>query len=75
MTKDKKDIIKKSQEAKDNVYNLFTEMMIKRLDEMEKSNWKKPWMPVKVQYPRNANGREYNARNAFFLMLVCEDKG
>lgn len=75
MQKDNKNFIEKRQEAKENVYNLFTDMMIKRLDEMEKSDWKKPWMPASVQYPRNITGREYNARNALLLMLVCEDKG
>ena len=50
-------------------------MMIKRLNEMQKSDWKKPWLPVSVQYPKNMSGREYNSRNAFMLMFVSEDKG
>lgn len=74
MAKNYKEINEKRQEAKNNVYELFAETMIKRLEEMQKSNWKKPWVPAKVQYPRNISGREYNARNALLLMYLTEDK-
>lgn len=74
MAKNYNEIKEKRQEAINNVYRLFADAMIKRLEEMEKSNWKKPWVPVDIQYPRNISGREYNTRNALLLMYLTEKK-
>ena len=74
MAKNYNEIKEKRQEAINNVYRLFADAMIKRLEEMEKSNWKKPWVPADIQYPRNISGREYNTRNALLLMYLTEKK-
>ena len=46
-------------------------MMIKRMEDMKESNWKKGWMDGRgdAGFPRNAlTGRQYNGINPFMLM-------
>ena len=57
--------------------DLFTEMMIAKIESLSKKDgWKKPWFTEgTLQWPKNLNGREYNGMNAFLLLLHCEKEG
>ena len=53
------------------VIQQFADMMIKRMEDMKESNWKKGWMDGRgdAGFPRNAlTGRQYNGINPFMLM-------
>lgn len=55
----------------DAVIQQFADMMIKRMEDMKESNWKKGWMDGRgdAGFPRNAlTGRQYNGINPFMLM-------
>ena len=65
------------QTAEDKTMNLFTEMMIKKIESLtDKDGWKKPWFTEgALTWPKNLNGRSYNGMNAMFLMMQCEKMG
>ena len=55
----------------DAVIQQFADMMIKRMEDMKESNWKKGWLDGRgdAGFPRNAlTGRQYNGINPFMLM-------
>lgn len=61
--------------SEDKALNLFSEMMIRKIESIQ-NDWKKPWFTEGVlSWPRNISGREYNGMNAFMLMMLCEEKG
>ena len=61
--------------SEDKALNLFAEMMIEKIESINK-DWKKPWFTEgALQWPKNLNGREYNGLNAFMLLLQCEKQG
>jgi antirestriction protein ArdC len=61
--------------SEDKALGLFAEMMIEKIQTIDK-DWKKPWfMEGALQWPKNLNGREYNGMNAFMLLLQCEKQG
>lgn len=57
----------------DKVMQEFADKMIKAVEEAS-GNWKKPWFPVGMGWPRNKNGREYNGVNAILLFFACQDQ-
>ncbi len=60
-----------SSSYSDAVIEQFADMMIKRMEDMKESNWKKGWMDGRgdAGFPRNAlTGRQYNGINPFMLM-------
>lgn len=60
-----------SSSYSDAVIQQFADMMIKRMEDMKESNWKKGWMDGRSDagFPRNAlTGRQYNGLNPFMLM-------
>lgn len=60
-----------SSSYSDVVIQQFADMMIKRMEDMKESNWKKGWMDGRgdAGFPRNAlTGRQYNGINPFMLM-------
>ena len=63
--------------AEQKALDLFTEMMIAKIESLSKKDgWKKPWFTEgTLQWPKNLNGREYNGMNAFLLLLHCEKAG
>ena len=63
--------------AEQKALDLFTEMMISKIESLSKKDgWKKPWFTEgTLQWPKNLNGREYNGMNAFLLLLHCEKEG
>lgn len=61
--------------SEDKALDLFAEMMIEKIEGIQK-DWKKPWFTEgTLQWPRNLHGREYNGMNAFMLLLHCEKEG
>ena len=61
--------------SEDKALDLFAEMMIEKIESINK-DWKKPWFTEgALQWPQNLNGREYNGLNAFMLLLQCEKQG
>ena len=63
--------LSESSSYPDAVIQQFADMMIKRMEEMKESNWKKGWMNGRgdAGFPRNAlTGRLYNGINPFMLM-------
>ena len=63
--------------AEDKALDLFSELMIERIQSLSgKDSWKKPWFKDgALQWPKNLNGREYNGQNALMLLLHCEKEG
>lgn len=63
--------------AEDKALDLFSELMIERIQSLSgKDSWKKPWFADgALQWPKNLNGREYNGQNALMLLLHCEKEG
>lgn len=60
-----------SSSYSDAVIQQFADMMIKRMEDMKESNWKKGWMDGRgdAGFPRNTlTGRQYNGINPFMLM-------
>ena len=61
--------------SEDKALDLFTELMIQRIEEISK-DWRKPWFTDgTLTWPKNMAGREYNGLNALMLLMHCEDKG
>lgn len=61
--------------SEDKALDLFAEMMIEKIESINK-DWKKPWFTESaLQWPKNLNGREYNGLNALMLLLQCEKQG
>lgn len=61
--------------SEDKALDLFAEMMIEKIQSINK-DWKKPWFTEgALQWPKNLNGREYNGPNALMLLLQCEKQG
>ena len=67
---------KKRATMKDTAAALFTDLMIERLEKIEKSNWKMPWVTdMSFELPCNYNGRPYNGVNSMMLMFNNEKQG
>ncbi len=61
--------------SEDKALELFTEMMIEKIESLNK-DWTKPWFTKgTMQWPKNLAGREYNGMNALLLMMHCEKNG
>ena len=59
----------KSQSEK--AVELFTEMMIDRMEVMKSGGWEKGWIAGNAVggLPQNVTGRNYSGSNSFFLEL------
>ena len=54
----------------------YAELMIEKINEVESSEWKKPWFTISFYLNgQNINGRTYNNFNQILLSLVCEKRG
>ena len=61
--------------CEDKALDLFAEMMIEKIQSIDK-DWKKPWFTDgALQWPKNLNGRDYNGMNALMLLIQCEKQG
>ena len=60
--------------SEDKALDLFAEMMIEKIEGIQK-DWKKPWFTEgALQWPRNLHGREYNGMNAFMLLPALRER-
>ena len=63
------------QTAEDRALELFGELMIDKINNIQQ-DWKKPWFtPQSAQLPRNLSGRQYNGFNSIVLMMQQEKHG
>lgn len=61
--------------AQDRALDRFAEMMIEKIESIQK-DWHKPWFSnTAINWPRNLDGRNYNGMNSLMLMWHCESKG
>lgn len=61
--------------SEDKALDLFAEMMIEKIEGINK-DWSKPWFTEgTLQWPKNMSGREYNGMNALMLLMLCEKEG
>ena len=68
------DIIERKKKHEDKAFDLYAEMLIKKIESSSKSEWKKPWF-AEMSWPKSLYGKSYNGMNALMLSLVCEKKG
>lgn len=61
----------------DRALQVFTDMMISRIEKMTAGDWQKGWFNAVncCGMPQNLSGRSYNGSNSFFLQLFSDDKG
>ena len=63
------------QTAEDRALELFGELMVDKIRNIQQ-DWKKPWFtPQSAQLPRNLSGRQYNGFNSIVLMMQQEKHG
>ncbi len=55
----------------------FAQMMIERMEKMNKSDWQQGWIggAASVGLPQNVMGRNYSGSNSFFLQLYSASQG
>ena len=60
----------------DKAYDLFAEMLIDKLENCQKTEWKQPWFTEGVTaWPRALYGKKYKGMNALMLFLHSEQEG
>ena len=61
--------------AEDRALELFGDLMIEKIQNIQQ-DWKKPWFtPQSAQLPQNLSGRQYNGFNSIVLMMQQEKHG
>ncbi len=59
----------------DNALNQFAQVMIEKIESIDR-DWRKPWFTEgSLNWPRNLHGRKYNGANALMLMMHQEKQG
>ena len=61
--------------AEDRALEKFADVMIEKIRDMDKADWKQPWFPAGVHPARNLDGREYNDFNQVMLMFLQQAMG
>lgn len=61
--------------AEDRALEKFADIMIEKIKDMDKADWKMPWFPAGVHPARNLDGREYNDFNQVMLMFLQQSMG
>lgn len=52
----------------------YTELIIKKIKEVDASEWQKPWFtPTFIGVPQNLSGRPYSNLNKVLLYAVCDE--
>ena len=60
----------------DDAFSTFSEMLINKIEEGKKSDWKQPWFAEgSFSWPKDIYGKQYNGINALMLSLHCEKNG
>ena len=53
----------------------FVELMVQKIESLEKSGWTKPWLDTYKGLPQNLSGVPYRGSNALLLLLDMSVKG
>lgn len=61
--------------AEDRALERFADIMIEKIKDMDKVDWKKPWFAAGVHPAKNLDGREYNDFNQVMLMFLQQSMG
>lgn len=65
-----------SPNSEDRALQRFADMLIEKIENMEKSNWQQPWLTEGiVGLPQNLDGRQYNSSNSFMLLMHMQREG
>lgn len=68
------EVAESAKERENRAYEVFTEMLIKKLEKV-KSDWKKPWFTDGQRpWPKSLYGKWYHGMNALMLSFLCEEK-
>lgn len=64
------------KEREDKAYDRFADMLIEKLENGEKQEWKQPWFAAGgMAWPKALYGKDYHGMNALMLMFHCEKEG
>lgn len=70
------EIVTERKEREGKAFDLFADMLIKKLENAQKTQWKKPWFAEgEMAWPKALYGKPYHGMNALMLTLLCEEKG
>lgn len=65
-----------SKEREDKAFDLYAEMMIDKIENTAKTEWKKPWFTEgQLAWPKALYGKKYHGMNALMLTMHCEKEG
>lgn len=65
-----------AKEREDKAFDLFADMLIKKLENAQKAEWKRPWFAAgELAWPKALYGKPYHGMNALMLTLLCEAEG
>jgi len=65
-----------AKEREDKAFDLYAEMLIKKIETAAKTEWKKPWFTEgQMAWPKALYGKKYHGMNALMLSLHCEKEG
>ncbi len=63
------------KEREDKAFDMFADMLIEKLENTKKSEWKKPWFSeAEMAWPKALYGKAYHGMNALMLSLLCEKR-
>lgn len=64
------------KEREDKVFARFADMLIEKLENAKKTQWKQPWFAAgSLSWPKSLYGKDYHGTNAMALLLYCENQG
>ena len=65
-----------AKEREDKAFDLYAEMLIKKIESAAKTEWKKPWFTEgQLAWPKALYGKKYHGMNALMLTFHCEKEG
>lgn len=75
-SKNVKDWQESIRERQDKAFDLYAEMLINKIENAKKMEWKKPWFTEgQLAWPKALYGKPYHGMNALMLTLHCEQEG
>lgn len=68
--------VESRKEREDKAFTLFADMLIKKLESCQATQWHRPWFAEgTTAWPKALYGKPYNGMNALMLTLLCEKEG
>ena len=65
-----------AKEREDKAFDLYAEMLIEKIENTAKTEWKKPWFTEgALAWPKALYGKKYHGMNALMLTMHCEKEG